>query len=272
MLFPSLSFSIVASKPDSDLKLQRHAKLVLSPANDIVGHGGDWTIDAPFRRGIAKRRDTCRERARIPSVVRRRVKERRISIQVARVIKRQSSGLNRENDAAALFDETCPSLSFLFPWNGNSFVSRIDVQSLWRRLSWNLSERCSLLCREPGISPIDARCIRPRTNRRSSRISKNEHALPPRGNYNFFLFPRQERKEYYHQSLDRAFQIAHDASYNFAITRTLLNCLCLWISCLKNNLLPSLPISRLYLMEFTRCTALLEANFIHFTSIPNNPA
>lgn len=41
MLFPSLSFSIVASKPDSDLKLQRHAKLVLSPANDIVGHGGD---------------------------------------------------------------------------------------------------------------------------------------------------------------------------------------------------------------------------------------
>lgn len=173
MLFPSLSFSIVASKPDSDLKLQRHAKLVLSPANDIVDYGGDWTIDAPFRRGIAKRRDTCRERARIPSVVRRRVKERRISIQVARVIKRQSSGLNRENDAAALFDETCPSLSFLFPWNGNSFVSRIDVQSLWRRLSWNLSERCSLLCREPGISPIDARCIRPRTNRRSSRISKN---------------------------------------------------------------------------------------------------
>lgn len=173
MLFPSLSFSIVASKPDSDLKLQCHAKLVLSPANDIVDHGGDWTIDAPFRRGIAKRRDTCRERARIPSVVRRRVKERRISIQVARVIKRQSSGLNRENDAAALFDETCPSLSFLFPWNGNSFVSRIDVQSLWRRLSWNLSERCSLLCREPGISPIDARCIRPRTNRRSSRISKN---------------------------------------------------------------------------------------------------
>lgn len=123
--------------------------------------------------------------------------------------------------------------------------------------AWHFPDRCSM---------------HPAADKSTFLANFEEHALPPRGNYNFFLFPRQERKEYYHQSLDRAFQIAHDASYNFAITRTLLNCLCLWISCLKNNLLPSLPISRLYLMEFTRCTALLEANFIHFTSIPNNPA
>lgn len=64
MLFPSLSFSIVASKPDSDLKLQRHAKLVLSPANDIVGHGGRLN----YRRSVSARNcETTRHVSRTSS-------------------------------------------------------------------------------------------------------------------------------------------------------------------------------------------------------------
>lgn len=109
---------------------------------------------------------------------------------VARVIKRQSSGLNRENDTAALFDETCP-LSSLFSFYGMETVSFHG--SMCSPFDGDLAETylndAVFFAASLAFPPIDARCIRPRTNRRSSRISKNEDVPPPRGNYNFFLFP-----------------------------------------------------------------------------------
>lgn len=109
----------------------------------------------------------------------------------------------------------------------------------------------------PRASHFPDRCIRPRTNRRSSRISLLPRLRPAtktfpsplqggghrgrgRGGIIISSFSL-ERKEYYDQSLDRAFQIAYDASYNFAITRTLLNCLCPSGSLASRTTFPSLP-------------------------------